>query len=77
MRTFALLEQVSGCKYFQIYPPEDTAYMYPHEEGLTTNSSRVDARNADTTQFPLFARTRGYQCIIRPGQALYLPPGMI
>ena len=49
--------------------------MYPHEDGLTTNSSRVDARDPDTVKFPLFERTRGYQCIIRPGEALYLPPG--
>eukprot|EP00892_Ulva_mutabilis_P009038 jgi/Ulvmu1/6506/UM003_0139.1 len=70
-----LFVQVVGCKYIQIYPPEDTPFMYPHEAGLTTNSSRVDARDPDTANFPLFARTRGYQCIIRPGEALYLPPG--
>lgn len=67
--------QVSGCKYFQLYPPEATPLMYPHTDGLTTNSSRVDARNPDPAAFPLYARARGHQCIIGRGEALYLPPG--
>lgn len=67
--------QVSGCKYFQLYPPEATPLLYPHTDGLTTNSSRVDARNPDPAAFPLFARARGHQCIISRGEALYLPPG--
>lgn len=64
-----------GFKYFQIYPPSATPLMYPHATGLTTNSSRVDARSPDLAQFPAFASARGHQCVIGPGQGLYLPPG--
>lgn len=68
--------QVAGCKYVQVYPPEATPLMYPHTGGLTTNSSRVDARRPDGDAFPLFARARGRHCLISPGQTLYLPPGV-
>lgn len=49
--------------------------MYPHESGLTTNSSQVDAEAPDEGLFPLFKDAHGLQFYVQPGQALYIPPG--
>ena len=67
--------QVVGCKYFQLFSPDQTDKMYPHESGLTTNSSQVDAEAPDEGLFPLFKGAHGLQFYVQPGQALYIPPG--
>lgn len=67
--------QVVGYKYFQLFSPTETSRMYPHESGLTTNSSRVDAEAPDDKLFPLFKAATGLQFFVQPGQALYIPPG--
>ena len=70
-----LFVQVVGCKYFQLFGPSETDKMYPHESGMTTNSSRVDAEAPDDESFPLFKTATGLQLFVQPGQALYIPPG--
>ena len=67
--------QVLGTKYVRLYPPSETPHLYPHPTGLTTNSSRVDMRAPDLGAFPQFANASGYECWLRAGQALFIPPG--
>ncbi|GAB4821348.1 hypothetical protein N2152v2_008394 [Parachlorella kessleri] len=70
-----LLCQVVGSKYLRIYTPEDTPALYPFTEGLTTNSSQVDLDSPDPRRFPAFASAPFRDCVLAPGQMLYLPPG--
>lgn len=44
-------------------------------EGLTTNSSQVDLDAPDDARFPRFAPTPFQDCVLAPGQMLYIPPG--
>ncbi len=43
-----------GRKYVRLYPPSATPAMYPHAEGMHTNSGRVDVDCPDPQRFPLF-----------------------
>ena len=69
-----LLAQVVGTKYVRLYPPAATARLYPYREGLTTNSSQVDLDAPDLERFPGFAALPFMDCLLRPGQMLYIPP---
>lgn len=66
---------MAGVKYVRLYPPSETPSMYPFEGGLTSNSSRVDARAPDLDKYPAFARARGLECWLRTGSALFIPVG--
>lgn len=51
-----LLCQAVGRKYVRLYSPACTAAMYPHPEGMHSNSSQVDAGEPDLQRFPLFGQ---------------------
>jgi len=51
-----LLCQAAGRKYVRLYPPSATPAMYPHAEGMHTNSGQVDVDEPDLQQFPLYGR---------------------
>ncbi len=65
----------------RLYSPAQSAAMYPFSEGLTTNSSQVDLAGGAATarehrrRFPLFRLAPFCDCVLEPGQALYVPPG--
>lgn len=63
-----------GRKYVRLYDPVHTAAMYPFEEGLTTNTSRVDVRGVDAAAFPAFVGAPWVDVLLRPGDMLYIPP---
>lgn len=42
----------------RLYSPACTTAMYPHAEGMHTNSGRVDVDAPDLERFPLFAAAR-------------------
>ena len=69
-----LLCQVFGEKYLRLYAPEHTAALYPHDGRLLGNTSRVDIGHVDADAFPLFSGAPYTECVLRPGQMLYLPP---
>jgi len=64
-----------GKKYVRLYSPEHSARLYASEQHLTTNSSEVDVEHVDAERFPLFADTPCFECVLEPGQMLYIPPG--
>lgn len=41
---------------------------------MTKNSSQVDVENPDLAKFPLFTNAKFQECIIKPGELLYIPP---
>jgi lysine-specific demethylase 8 len=42
--------------------------------GMHTNSSRVDVGHPDVERFPEFGRSNYFECVLQPGQMLYIPP---
>ena len=68
------LAQVVGYKYVKLVPPEDSACVYPHPEGMLSNTSQVDAAAPDLARFPRFADARFLEGVLAPGEMLYLPP---
>lgn len=69
-----LLAQVVGEKQIFLFSPEDSVYLYPHEHELLNNTARIDPRNPDFRKFPMYKEAKGYCCVLRSGQMLYIPP---
>ncbi len=68
-----LLAQVVGCKYIKLYAPDQTQHLYP-ASGLLSNTSQVDVENVDNNKFPNFKDAKCTECILAPGDLLYIPP---
>lgn len=72
-----LLAQVVGRKYVRLYSTSCQNELYPRQ-GILNNTSSVDVENPDNDLFPLFTKMDGLkreECILCPGQMLYIPPG--
>ncbi|CAJ0832115.1 10082_t:CDS:10, partial [Entrophospora sp. SA101] len=71
-----LLAQVVGKKYIRLYSPEETTNLYPFEQdGFLGNTSQVDVEVPDLERFSRFASAKYQECILEPGELLYIPPG--
>jgi lysine-specific demethylase 8 len=66
--------QVVGTKYVRLFDPCHTARLYPHGQGMHTNTSQVDVESVDAARFPLFAGAPHVDAVLRPGDMLYMPP---
>src|SRR4051794_32817673 len=69
-----LLSQGVGYKYVRLYAPKHNDALYPHQDKLLHNTSQVDVENPNTTEFPLFATAPYQECVLEPGEMLYIPP---
>ncbi|KAJ1966550.1 hypothetical protein IWQ62_002400 [Dispira parvispora] len=70
-----LLVQVVGYKYVRLYSPLESAKLYPFtDDSNLSNTSRVDVRRSDVGQFPAFAQASYVECLLKPGEMLYIPP---
>lgn len=69
-----LLAQVVGEKLVFIFSPADSQYLYPHEHELLCNTARIDPRDPDLDKYPEYKKAKGYYCILKPGQMLFIPP---
>ncbi|XP_048408587.1 lysine-specific demethylase 8 [Stegostoma tigrinum] len=67
------LTQVVGQKYIRLYSPAETARLYPHPTQLLHNTSQVDVENPDLVSFPEFKLADFQECILRPGEVLFIP----
>ncbi|XP_068920349.1 bifunctional peptidase and arginyl-hydroxylase JMJD5 isoform X2 [Petaurus breviceps papuanus] len=67
------LAQVLGRKYIQLYSPEESEALYPHETQLLHNTSQVDVENPNLIKFPKFTEASYQSCILNPGQILFIP----
>jgi len=70
-----LLCQVIGRKFVRLISPNSAAAVYAIEDGILTNTSQVDAEHPDLDRFPLFAQAECRDCVLLPGQMLFIPRG--
>ncbi|KAL1423538.1 hypothetical protein MTO96_020926 [Rhipicephalus appendiculatus] len=69
--------QVFGEKYIRLYEKSQTGFLYPYEERLLENTSQVDVENPDHEKFPLFKTAQYTECVLRPGEMLFIPPKVL
>lgn len=67
------MTQLFGCKYVRLVAPSHSFAMYPHSDPLLWNTSRVDVEMEDPENFPEFAHVPFLECILRPGEMLFIP----
>ncbi|KAF0701629.1 Aste57867_7944 [Aphanomyces stellatus] len=68
-----LLCQVVGSKYIRLYEAAYSARMYP-VDGLLSNTSQVVVDDVDEAAFPAFMTAPYWECVLAPGEMLYIPP---
>ncbi|XP_063286417.1 bifunctional peptidase and arginyl-hydroxylase JMJD5 isoform X2 [Pelobates fuscus] len=67
------LAQIVGRKYIRLYSVNETENLYPFESSLLHNTSQVDIENPDLDKFPKFPQSKYHDCILSPGQLLFIP----
>jgi hypothetical protein len=63
--THAYLAQIQGRKRVTLFSPADSEFLYG---GL------VDPEQPDFERFALFEKATAYECVIEPGEILFIPP---
>ncbi|MYM68747.1 cupin-like domain-containing protein [Pseudoduganella sp. FT55W] len=63
--------QVTGRKRVRLIAPCDTPKVYNQRHCF----SLIDARNIDTQRFPMMADVPVLECVLEPGEILFLPVG--
>jgi hypothetical protein len=64
LHTHSYLAQIAGRKKCILFSPEDSEYLY---------GGNVDPARPDFEKFPLLRRATGYECILEPGELLFIP----
>ena len=71
-----LLSQVIGFKYVRLYSNSiDRSSIYAHQDRLLDNTSQVDIDDYDSSKYPQFSSLPFTECLLKPGQMLYIPNG--
>lgn len=65
------MAQIMGRKRLRLIPACEIANVYNHQHCFTA----VDARNVDLQRFPNMARAQILDCVLAPGEVLFLPVG--
>ena len=68
----AIITEIYGDKEFVLFAPEDSAYIYPHENSPST-SQIDDLDNVNLERFPNFPKATQYRVIIKPGESIFVP----
>jgi hypothetical protein len=64
LHTHAYLAQIAGRKRCVLFSPDDSDYLY---------DGKVDPDRPDINKFPLFPRAAAFECILEPGELLFMP----
>ncbi|WP_200194517.1 cupin-like domain-containing protein [Azospirillum endophyticum] len=76
--THSYLAQILGRKKLVLFSPAEAelvAEMDPF--GFTVGGTGLDPRNPDKDKFPRFMETTPFECVIEPGDLLFLPSGWL
>ncbi|CAF2516268.1 unnamed protein product [Rotaria sp. Silwood2] len=68
-----LLAQVVGEKYLRLIDPIYSSKLYALGSTMLNNTSSIDVENPDYDRFPLFKDVPYLECILQPGDMLYIP----
>ncbi len=64
LHTHAYLAQIAGKKRCVLFSPEDSDFLY---------GGKVDPDRPDPENFPLFRHATAFECILGPGELLFMP----
>ena len=64
--THAYLAQIQGRKRAVLFSPQDSNFLY---------RGKVNPEEPDSGRFPLFDQATAYECVISPGETLFIPAG--
>lgn len=67
--------QVWGRKRVMLAPPHHDEFLYPREANAILFGSPFDPEAPDFERFPLARQASVVECIMQPGELLYLPAG--
>jgi hypothetical protein len=70
-----IFAQVWGTKRIFLAPPHHDAFLYVREANPVLYGSPFDPEAPDFDRFPLARQAATVECIVRPGDMLYVPAG--
>jgi hypothetical protein len=70
-----LFAQVWGSKRIFLAPPHHDAFLYPKEANAILSGSPFDPEAPDFDRFPLARQAALVECVVAPGEMLYVPAG--
>ena len=70
-----IFAQVWGSKRMFLSPPHHDQFLYPREANAILFGSPFDPESPDYEQFPLARQASMIECIVNPGDLLYVPAG--
>ena len=70
-----IFAQIWGSKRIFLAPPHHDAYLYPSEANAILFGSPFDPEAPDYARFPLARQAALVECIVGPGDMLYVPAG--
>ncbi|MBL7791168.1 MAG: cupin-like domain-containing protein [Saprospiraceae bacterium] len=66
------LNQFHGRKRVVLFSPDQSRYLYQHP---FTVASYIDVNNPDYDKYPALRHVQGYECILHPGETIFMPSG--
>ncbi|HEY0062755.1 MAG TPA: cupin-like domain-containing protein [Telluria sp.] len=70
-----IFAQIWGTKRIFLAPPHHDEFLYPSEANAILFGSPFDPEAPDYAQFPLARQASTIECIVNPGDMLYVPAG--
>lgn len=70
-----IFAQIWGTKRIFLSPPHHDEFLYPSEANAILFGSPVDPEAPDFERFPLARQASMIECIVNPGDLLYVPAG--
>jgi hypothetical protein len=70
-----IFAQIWGAKRIFLSPPHHDEFLYPREANAILFGSPFDPEAPDYERFPLARRAAMIECIVQPGELLYVPAG--
>ena len=70
-----LFAQIWGSKRIILAPPHHDAFLYPREANAILFGSPFDPEAPDYERFPLARQATMIECLVEPGDMLYVPAG--
>jgi hypothetical protein len=70
-----IFAQIWGSKRIFLSPPHHAEFLYPREANAILFGSPFDPEAPDFDKFPLARQALTIECIVNPGEMLYVPAG--